>query len=672
MADSLNKSIIVAVGRSGTTIIHRLMLEIYVDRFGNDFDCLYEPFVWDSAAVGHYPLDGARESQFGRRDAMSEEGLYLHTKTPLFADRPLPTDTERQLGAYLKSDGKKPLLAKFIRANGRLPLLDRLYPDGRFVLTVRNPLDVVNSVLTKFSFFGAEFHKNDYPRFAADIARLHGIKLEPEHALPAAYRAGLWCHFMNQYALKHAAGKSNYKIVVYEDFTKNREAYTRTICDHIGTPYKDAYGAATVKPVGKVTHGAPALTRGDFEALKPLFDQYLATIEAVPQLSKFDPQSVLKKYAPEQLRGFPVEERGVGWSPVKLESEVIAAGRALGQHANQTRARVADVQRMTLAVETPRAATNTPVSVVITSFNNLATLRRAIDSVRRQTYPVAEIIVADDGSNDGSRTMIEDAAREEPRLRTLLRERNVGVSANRNDAIRKAQSAFISHVDGDDAFHPSKIEREVRALQGRDDSVAFSDTLKLDPDDYWDCSWLAGLSGRAAVAGMASRQAPLPRDMLIPRALFLAAGGFREDCAIYEDWGFKVRLADKARHWLYSGGPGTLYRPGGLSRVAQINHVHGGLWVLCNDVTDVVARHRVQSAALAGLLRLMGSRVDLTDMDQMEEALGLKIASILDTARHELVSGKVDAHAGKEQAFFDRLHRLLATVGYTPQSESRP
>jgi len=663
---SLNKSIIVAVGRSGTTIIHRLMLEIYVDQFGPDFDCLYEPFVWDSAAIGHYPLDAARESQFGRRDAMSEEGLYLHTKTPLFADGPLAANTERQLASYLKSDTKKPLLAKFIRANGRLPLLDRLYPDGRFVLTLRNPLDVVNSVLTKFSFFGAEFHKNDYPRFAADVARLHGIKLEAEHILPAAYRAGLWCHFMNQFALRHAAGKPNYKIVVYEDFTKNREAYTRAICAHIGTPYKDSYGAATVKPVGKVTHGAPALSRTDVEALKPLFDQYVGMIESVPQLSKFDPQSVLEKYAPEKLRGTPVEERGAGWSPVKLESEVIAAGRALGQAANQTRTRVSDVQRMTLSAETPRAAVDVPVSVVVTSFNNAATLRRTVESIRRQTYPVAEILVADDASTDDSRTLLESLKGDEPRLRVLAREQNIGVSANRNDAVNQAKFPFISHVDGDDAFHPSKIEREVRALQGREDSVAFSDTLKLDPDDYWDCSWLAGLNGRAAVAGMVSRHAPLPRDMLIPRALFLAAGGFREDCSIYEDWGFKVRLADKAKHWLYSGGPGTLYRPGGLSRVAQINHVHGGLWILCNDVAETVARNRVQSAALSGLLRLMGARVDLTEMDQMEEALGLKIASILETARHELVGEKVDP--SKEKAFFDRLHRLLAMVGYTPAS----
>ena len=118
------KAIVAAVGRSGTTIIHKLLLDIYVDCYGNDFDCLYEPFVWDSSYIGHYPRDAARESQFGNRDALSEAGLFYHTTLPLFADA---QETGPQgLPAYLKADTAKPLLAKFIRANGRLGYLDRL------------------------------------------------------------------------------------------------------------------------------------------------------------------------------------------------------------------------------------------------------------------------------------------------------------------------------------------------------------------------------------------------------------------------------------------------------------------------------------------------------------------------------------------------------------------
>jgi hypothetical protein len=656
------QSIIVAVGRSGTTILHRLLLEVYVDHFGDDFGCLYEPFVWDSEAVGHYPKDKFREAQFGRRDALSEEGLFLHTKTPLFASA--GTLLSDQLARYLKA-GASPLLAKFIRANGRLDLLDRIYPDGRFILMVRNPFDVVNSVLTKFSFFGAEFHHNDFPRFAADIAREFDVQLPAEQEIPNAYKQALWCHFMNMRALRHAHGKPNYKVIVYEDFSRNKEEYARDVCAHIGAPFKDTYGALLGTTVGRVTQGAHALSRADAEMLAPLLASYAQMVAPLPQITPFAAATVRQKYAAATLRAVPAEPRGLGWSPNKFESEIISRDQVRREAAAFQRARIADVQRQTLAAETANGVTNIPVSVVVTSFNNAATLRRAVDSVRRQSYPVVEILVADDGSNDGSQALIESMAKEDARLRPLLRERNVGVSANRNDAVSQARNPFFSHVDGDDEFHPEKIEREVRALQGRADSVAFSDTLRLGPDTYWDCSWLAGRSGRDAVAGFASRRAPLPRDMLMSTRLFFAAGGFNENISIYEDWGLKIRLADKAKHWLYSGHVGTIYRPGGLSQAQLVNHVHGGLWILCNDAAEAIAANKCSGAAFAGLLKLMRIDADPDRLasEQMEDAIALKVGSVFDQIRMSLLEKPASDYAGQEARFFDPLNRLIGTVG---------
>jgi hypothetical protein len=62
-------SVIAAVGRSGTTILHRLLLQIYADNFGDAFDILYEPFVWDAEAIGRYPMDKARERFQGPRSS---------------------------------------------------------------------------------------------------------------------------------------------------------------------------------------------------------------------------------------------------------------------------------------------------------------------------------------------------------------------------------------------------------------------------------------------------------------------------------------------------------------------------------------------------------------------------------------------------------------------------
>ena len=320
------------------------------------------------------------------------------------------------------------MLAKFIRANGRLAYLDELYPEGRFILTLRNPFDVVNSVITKFSFFGAEFHKNDYPRFARDVQRLFGVQLPAERELPAAYRAALWCHFMNLAALHHAKGKPNYKIIVYEDFQANREAYTKAICEHIGASYKSTYDAATAASVGRVTKGAPALSDNEVAAITPLFEEYMAMIEPLPKFSSVDKDRILRKYAAATPRTSPRDERGLGWSPVKLESELFSYSRALHDALGFHRTHVAEVQRRTLDAETAVAGTRLPISVVVTSFNNAKTITRALDSVVRQTYPVDEIIVADDCSTDGSRDLLRSYAAAHPNVRVIAREANIGVS----------------------------------------------------------------------------------------------------------------------------------------------------------------------------------------------------------------------------------------------------
>jgi hypothetical protein len=146
--------------------------------------------------------------------------------------------------------------------------------------------------------------------------------------------------------------------------------------------------------------------------------------------------------------------------------------------------------------------------------------------------------------------------------------------------------------------------------------------------------------------------------------VFFAAGGFNETISIYEDWGFKIRLADKAKHWLYSGRPGTIYRPGGLSQAGHAKHVHGGLWILCNDAANVIAARRCNGAAFAGLLKLMKIEADpdLLATEPFEDSLGPKISIVFDQIRMSLLEKPATAYT-TAQEFFDPLNRLVSTVG---------
>jgi len=107
------------------------------------------------------------------------------------------------------------------------------------------------------------------------------------------------------------------------------------------------------------------------------------------------------------------------------------------------------------------------VSVVIPSFNRRALLPRALDSVLQQTRAADEIIVVDDGSTDGTATMM---ASRYPQV-TLLQQENGGVSKARNRGIRHASGEWIALLDSDDAWLPNKLQCQISAITRQPDPV---------------------------------------------------------------------------------------------------------------------------------------------------------------------------------------------------------
>ncbi len=658
------KTIISAVGRSGTTIVHNLLLEIYSDLYGDNYDQLYEPFLWDSAALRDYPRIAERELRFGDMDSVSAEGVYCHTALPLFVDDVDAVESPSNVEKYLLADSTKPLVAKFIRANGRLPLLDTLYKDARYIILIRNPLDVVNSVLTRFSFFGEENHKSDFPRFRDDVERVFGVALPSDaRQLPPAYKAALWCHFMNLFAVRHVRGKSNYLTIVYEAFRENRESTAKDICKHLGIEYKDSYGRSMESPVGRTTGGQPNLTKPDIDSIMPLFNEYWAMAEDLSAVSDEARERTLSRYDEKNLPHLSRPARGFGWSPIKAEGQIIALSDELTTQSRISHERIASVQRIASVNATPAGSDwRVPISVIVTSYNNASTLGATVQSVCQQTYLPQEIIIADDCSTDNSRQLIEDLAASNNLIKPVLRDTNVGVSANRNDAIRRCKSPFISQLDGDDAYRTNKLEREAYALVGCEQSVAFSDTEFMGAQPtYWNCDWLAGLTGNAAIAGMVSRRNPLPRDMLMAKDLFLRAEGYREDCSIYEDWAFKIRLAQLAQDWRYSGIPGTLYRPGGLSQSGAEKLMNAALWVLSTDVIDVLRDTDTLDAAFEGVLNLLRTDYDAEMLSEpdIRDQITMKMDAFLTELNSDYDNSSDDK---SEINAINKAHKLVKMV----------
>ncbi len=106
---------------------------------------------------------------------------------------------------------------------------------------------------------------------------------------------------------------------------------------------------------------------------------------------------------------------------------------------------------------------NPLVSVIIPTYNRAHLLGRAIQSVLDQTFEDYELIVVDDASTDDTEEIVN--AFSDPRLRYVRHGENRGAPAARNTGIQVSNGAYVGFLDSDDAWHPEKLDRQIRKFQ---------------------------------------------------------------------------------------------------------------------------------------------------------------------------------------------------------------
>jgi len=173
------------------------------------------------------------------------------------------------------------------------------------------------------------------------------------------------------------------------------------------------------------------------------------------------------------------------------------------------------------------------VSVITTVYNCARYLAEAIDSVLHQSYRPLELIVVDDGSDDGSG---EIAQHHQPFVRYLHQPRG-GIGAARNRALELAQGDYIAFLDADDRFPPERLERQMAAFD-RDPTLeaVFGHVREfLSPD--------LDPTARARLRPAAERPGTnFPGAMLIKRDAFNRVGLFSTalKIGVSLDWGARA------------------------------------------------------------------------------------------------------------------------------------
>ena len=124
---------------------------------------------------------------------------------------------------------------------------------------------------------------------------------------------------------------------------------------------------------------------------------------------------------------------------------------------------------------------NPVVSIIVPVYNASKTLRRCVDSVLKQEFPDFELLLVDDGSQDGSGAICDEYAALDPRVRVVHKE-NAGVSAARNDALDRAQGVFLQFLDSDDWITPDATKLLVRSAREHSCDMVVSDFYRVSGD----------------------------------------------------------------------------------------------------------------------------------------------------------------------------------------------
>ncbi|MCF6250977.1 MAG: glycosyltransferase family 2 protein [Methylococcaceae bacterium] len=101
------------------------------------------------------------------------------------------------------------------------------------------------------------------------------------------------------------------------------------------------------------------------------------------------------------------------------------------------------------------------VSIIIPTFNRSKLLKRALESIYKQSYSEYEIIVIDDGSTDKTAEMISALFADV----NYIYQSNSGVSAARNKGLEQAKGEWLAFLDSDDEWLPQKLEKQLDELK---------------------------------------------------------------------------------------------------------------------------------------------------------------------------------------------------------------
>jgi glycosyltransferase involved in cell wall biosynthesis len=192
-------------------------------------------------------------------------------------------------------------------------------------------------------------------------------------------------------------------------------------------------------------------------------------------------------------------------------------------------------------------ATSPLVSVIIPAYNAERYIARTLESVLSQTYEHIEVLVVNDGSNDGTGQIIKSFCLRDPRV-ILIEQVHSGAAAARNHAIEKAKGEFIAPIDADDIWYRDKLKEQVDCIlrSGRSVGLVYTWSMIIGEKEDPIAVIAHNCEGDVLADLIYTNFIGNGSSPLIRRACFDSVGGYdlqlKDRC---EDWDIYLRIAEK-------------------------------------------------------------------------------------------------------------------------------
>lgn len=243
------------------------------------------------------------------------------------------------------------------------------------------------------------------------------------------------------------------------------------------------------------------------------------------------------------------------------------------------------------------------VSVVIPTFNREQVLERAIKSVLDQSYQNIELIVIDDGSTDNTKDICSKFDLK------YLYQKNKGVSSARNLGIQNSNGEFISFLDSDDEWHPTKLKKQIE-LMNLNPELNFIHTNEI---------WIrnnvrvnAHKKHKKGGGDQFLRSLEFcvisPSTVIVRKEIFETYGFFREDFPVCEDYDLWLKITSQEEVGFIEEE--LLYKHGGHSDQLSTKYFAMDYWRI-KSLKFVLDQNNIDEFKKIELIRVLRAKCEI-------------------------------------------------------------